>query len=209
MEKCKPGSTGKSHSKRQKNRFTPSCLKKSPGFEEGPKKWSFVPFASKDNEILDALLEDILIILTKSPMNATLNLFDPSNLANNANRRKEIRSFLNKNDKFKIIYKSIPFFEWLTQTKYKPQPSFPVQQIINKLLLSIKLSRDKQVTQKIFAHKQIVFQKFHVQPKLKELYDKIKKDGSKNKIIPRGQLYHFSIPQTDDNKWMFQSTADT
>lgn len=59
------------------------------GFEEGPTEWSFVGYPSTGENIKDLLLEDALIILTRSPMNVVINLTDTYHSSNQRDMRHE------------------------------------------------------------------------------------------------------------------------
>lgn len=193
------GTTGIDHSSRQHNRFS----NKEAGFEDGPKKWCFAAIQSTNNDIKDKLLEDCLIILTRSPMNLTLNLMDTRYPL----VRKALLAYLDKHSKLKNIYKSVSFCEWITQTPCTIIEDYPASEIINELLRAIQVGKNQQQIQQIFQqpcslhrHKEI-----EMNPNMEAIYETIKSKGSnKNDKIELSKIYRLSIQQNDSNTWMFQ-----
>lgn len=115
-------------------------------FEEGPNQWSFVGIPSTNQKIKDLLLEDALIILTRSNVNSTLNLMDHLKYSN----RKEILNYLQSNSEFKKIYMSNAFFEWFTSC-HASNEYFNASQIVNQLLPSIRLLKNQEIEPTVFC----------------------------------------------------------
>lgn len=200
------GSTTIGHDRRQYMRF----LNSEPGFEEGHTQWTFVGFPPTKNNIRDLLLEDTLIILTRSSMNSTLNILDNRK----SSHQKQILEYINKNVRLKGIYMSQAFFEWFTKCRYNyaiESTPFAVGDIINNLLPSIRVSKSHTAAPQVFRQKKIIFRDaVKISGMCAPIYRKIETCGSAiNKLIEKGKCYRLSEEQGNSSKWIFQEQSKT